>query len=223
MDEIPDYFIHKNIKKMIGKPTREDIKKVMEMIQEDEASIPCELGGVRYGCLGITMSDDECTNATAETFTAHTNPGPLPNMPTDATQHQIAATKEQHKKQLDIFKEERFLERSLKSKLINAFDETYLIDIKEDHIGYKNFSMPNIFKHMCKCYGKVTDADLLASKETMSKQWDPDTPIQTIYKQIEDGVKFAKLAEVTTQHKDKISIAYQLIHQTGKLIAACRD
>ena len=223
MDEITDYFIHKDIKKVTGKPTREDIKQVLDKIQEDAADVPCELGGGMHGYLGITMTGVEYATVATTTFVAYTNPGPLPTIATDATQYQIAAAKELHKKELNLFKEQRFVERSLRSKVINAFDETYLIDIKEEHIGYNNVSMPTLFNHLFKNYGKITDADLLANKETMGKHWDSDTPIQTIYKQIEDGVKFASLAGLTIHGKEKIAIAYKLIHQTGELLAACRD
>ena len=169
------------------------------------------------------MSGVEYATVTNTTFEAYTNPGPLPTIAPDATQCQIAAAKELHKKKLNLFKEQRFVERSLRSKIINAFDETYLIDIKEDHIGHTNVSMPSMFNHLFNNYGKITDADLLANKDSMGKHWDPDTPIQTIYKQIEDGVKFASLAGLTTHGKEKIAIAYKLIHQTGELLAACRD
>ena len=37
----------------------------------------------------------------------------------DGTQYQIAAAKEQHKRKLELFKEKRFAERILKSKIIN--------------------------------------------------------------------------------------------------------
>ena len=68
------------------------------------------------------MSDVECASVTAETFEAHTNPELLPTMATDATRHQIAAAKELYKKKINLFKEQRFVERSLKSEVINSFD-----------------------------------------------------------------------------------------------------
>ena len=84
----------------------------------------------------------------------------------------------------------------------------HLIETKDDHIRCNNVSMPNIVKHTYKCYGKVTDADLLSNRETMSKHWNPNTPIQNIYKQVQDGLKFAKFAGLATQDKEKISIEY---------------
>lgn len=106
---------------------------------------------------------------TTETFTGHTNPGLLPSMQAGATQYQIVHAKEQHKKKLELFKEQRFVERALKSQIINTFKETYLLDIKEDHIRYNNVSISNIFQHLHRNYGKITNADLLANKEVMSK------------------------------------------------------
>ena len=122
-----------------------------------------------------------------------------------------------------MLKEQRFLERAIRSKVANAFEETCLIDLKQDHIGYNNVSIPNMFKHLNKHYGKITDADLLANKTNMSKPWDPDTPIQIIYKQIDEGTKFASLVSVHIPDKEKTAIGYQLVHNTGELTAACRD
>lgn len=57
----------------------------------------------------------------------------------------------------------------------------------------------------------------------MGKPWDLDTPVQVLFKQVEDGVKYARLAGVVIQDKEKIATGYNLIHKTGELSAACRD
>ena len=44
-----------------------------------------------------------------------------------------------------------------------------------------------------------------------------------LFKQIEDGTKYAALANVTIPDKEKIAIAYNLIHKTGELSTACKD
>ena len=86
------------MKKVIGKPTWEDIKQVLDKIQEDAAAIPCELGEDIYGYSGITMTYVEYATVATTSFEAYTNPGPLPTMASDKTQYQIAAAKELHKK-----------------------------------------------------------------------------------------------------------------------------
>ena len=105
MDKITDYFIHKDIKKVTGKPTQEDIKQVLDKIQEDIAAVPCKLGGGMHGYLGIIMTYVEYATVTTTPFEAHTNLGPLPIIAPNITQYQIAAAKELHKKKLNLFKE----------------------------------------------------------------------------------------------------------------------
>ena len=122
-----------------------------------------------------------------------------------------------------MLKEQRFLERAIRSKVANAFEETCLIDLKQDHIGCNNVSVPFMFKHLNKHYGKIMDAHLLANKTNMSKQWDQDTPTQIICKQIDEGVKFASLVGVHIPDKEKTAIGYQLVPETGELTVACRN
>ena len=71
---------------MLEKPTREDVKQVLEKTQEDVAAVPCELGGGLHGHIGTTIGNDECASVMAETFEAYTTPRPLPTIATDATQ-----------------------------------------------------------------------------------------------------------------------------------------
>lgn len=73
MDEISEYFVHKSIKKVQGKSSREEMKQAQIKIQENAAAVPSELGGGRHGCLGLTMSTTEHNNAENEVFAGHEN------------------------------------------------------------------------------------------------------------------------------------------------------
>ena len=48
---------------------------------------------------------------------------------------------------------------------------------------------------------KITENDLLDNKENTRKDWDPDTLMKKVPKQIEEGVKFAELADVIRKRK----------------------
>ena len=56
----------------------------------------------------------------------------------------------------------------------------------------------------------------------MNKPQDSGILAQIMCKQDEEGTKFAKLAGVTVQDKEKIAIRYNPIHKTGEMRAACR-
>ena len=82
------------------------------------------------------MLETYYTSATTEDFEEHTNPGTFPVFHENSTQHQITTAKEQHKRELRLFKEQSYVERCLKNQTINAFDEIYLLDIRDDHDQY---------------------------------------------------------------------------------------
>ena len=129
------FFEHKNVKKVVGKPTRDEIKIIQDFIQDNTAGVPCELGGGKHGYLVITMLEIDHASATIEYFKEYANPGPLNFIPENATHHQAKTAKEQHKRESRLFKEERHAERHLRNKTVKDFDETYLLKIKEYHIG----------------------------------------------------------------------------------------
>ena len=47
--------------------------------------------------------------------------------------------------------------------------------------------------------------------------------MQNVFKQIEDGARFAALGEIVLLEKKKNTIGHKLMHQTGELPVACRD
>ena len=195
MEDMQDYFTHKTIKKIPSKPTREDIKLVQDKTSKNAAGTPCELGG---GSTRISRNHNvECTaqhiRITGHDYTPTPNPGPVPTIPPNATQHQIAAAQDLHKKNKKLHKEEQNVARALKNQIVNAFEEQCLYDLKEEHVGHSNKSIPQIFKYLYDNYGKITDTDLLENKENMNQDWDPENPVQNVFKQIEDGAKFAEL------------------------------
>ena len=65
--------------------------------------------------------------------------------------------------------------------------------------------------------------DLLQNEQNMKKRWEPDQPIENLYEQIEEGAKFARMGGASISDKQKVAIAYQMIHQTEELNVSCRD
>ena len=77
-----------------------------------------------------------------------------------------------------------------------------------------------MFTYLCDTHGNVTDNDLLDTKENMNQGWDSDTPIQNVFKQVEDGARSAALGDIVTPEKEKIAIGFKLTHQMGELATA---
>ena len=223
IDDITDYFTHPTIPCIKGRPTRENLRELQTKIYENAASVPCELGGGLHGYLGIAMSNDQYASTVGTTFTPHVNPGPLPTYPDNATQYQIAAAKDLHQRQSKLFNEQRKVEQALRNQLVNAIENAYLETLRQEYIGYNNRSIPEIFNHLFINYGNVTYADLQKNEEDMAKPWDPDTPIELVYVQVEEAARVAELGHAPMSENKKITAAYNIINNTGEFSTVCRE
>jgi hypothetical protein len=56
----------------------------------------------------------------------------------------------------------------------------------------------------------------------MRKLWDPQQPVETLFKQIQDCVEFAEDGGVTIGAAQKLSSDYSKIFKSGKFNSACR-
>jgi hypothetical protein len=56
----------------------------------------------------------------------------------------------------------------------------------------------------------------------MRKAWDPQQPVETLFKQIQDCVDFAEAGGVAIGAAQKLSSAYSKIFKSGKFNSACR-
>jgi hypothetical protein len=71
-------------------------------------------------------------------------------------------------------------------------------------------------------YGSITAVDIDQNFENMRKAWDPQQPVETLFKQIQDFVDFTEDGGVTIGAAQKLSSAYSKIFKSGKLNSACR-
>lgn len=93
---------HLHIEKHIGAPTREVIKKVQKLIQENAESFPNELGGSNCCYLSLTMTPAEYRSETTHNFAKHPNPGRTPTIPPSSTGPTIKAIENKHKEKLRL-------------------------------------------------------------------------------------------------------------------------
>jgi hypothetical protein len=54
------------------------------------------------------------------------------------------------------------------------------------------------------------------------KSWDPQQPVETFFKQIQDCVDYVETGGITIGPAQQISVAYTKIFATGSFMSACR-
>jgi hypothetical protein len=61
------------------------------------------------------------------------------------------------------------------------------VDVLNDNMfGFANISARDMFDHICGTYGNITAMDLEINFEHMRRAWDPQQPVESLFKQIQD-------------------------------------
>jgi hypothetical protein len=76
--------------------------------------------------------------------------------------------------------------------------------------------------HLFLTYGNITAIDLENNFEQMRKAWDPQQPVETLFKQIQDCADFSEAGGVMVGHRQKINVGYAKIFTTCNFISSCR-
>jgi hypothetical protein len=102
-----------------------------------------------------------------------------------------------------------------------VFEPLYLIIIN-DTVGFSNTTARDMLEHLFLSYGSITAIYLEHNYENMQKAWDPQHPVETLFKQIQDCVDYAETGGTTSSEAQKLTTDYAKIFSTGNFHSACR-
>jgi hypothetical protein len=89
-------------------------------------------------------------------------------------------------------------------------------------VGYANISARGMLDHLFETYGNITAVDLEINFENMRRAWDPQQPVETLFKQIQDCADYSEAGGVLIGHPQQINVGYAKIFATGHFMSACR-
>jgi hypothetical protein len=98
----------------------------------------------------------------------------------------------------------------------------YIETLNDDLFGFANTTSRDIIDHLFLSYVRITSVDIEQNFENMRKAWDPQYPVETLFKQIQDCVYLAEAGGVTIGAAHKLSYVYSKIFKSGKFNSACR-
>jgi hypothetical protein len=104
----------------------------------------------------------------------------------------------------------------LKKQIISVFEPMYL-DILND-----NMSERDMLDHLFETYGNITAVDLEINFEHMRRAWDPQQPVETLFKQIQDCAEYSDAGGVLIGQPQQINVGYAKIFAAGHFMSACR-
>ena len=89
-NKILEYFPHKTIDPIIGQPTFQDIFCVHYIVNKNAVSVRLNLGGGKFGMLGLTLSPRAYAVLSPTLFFSSPHPGAAPVFPHAANGPQIS-------------------------------------------------------------------------------------------------------------------------------------
>jgi hypothetical protein len=98
----------------------------------------------------------------------------------------------------------------------------YIEILNDELVGFANTTSRDMLDHLFLSYVSITAVDIERNFENMQKAWDPQQPVDTLFKQIQDCVDFAEAGGVAIGAAQKLSSAYSKIFKSGKFNSACR-
>jgi hypothetical protein len=110
----------------------------------------------------------------------------------------------------------------LNKQIISVFEPMYLDVLNDDMVGFFNISARDMMYHLCGTYGNITAVDLEINFEHMLRAWDPQQPVESLFKHIQDCADYSEAGGVLIGHPQKTNVGYAKIFATGHFVSACR-
>ena len=115
------------IQPIIGRPASQTLTELKQLLYENAATIPSNIGGGNHGHLGIIMPPAIFfIMAGGAAWIAPNNPGVAPAIPAGATGPQMQRIITQFKNDQAVFRTYHNVDKALKQQIINAVPNMYI-------------------------------------------------------------------------------------------------
>jgi hypothetical protein len=180
-----------------GEPDYQTIHATRKFLQANLRAIDTHLGGGTLGHLRIIISDasyamiSPTTAAGPTLFTTPHSPGRAPAN-TDGTAAQISAARHIWEEDVQTYRTCTSVQQALKKQIISVFEPMYLDIMNDNMVGYANISARYMLDHLFETYDNITAVNLEINFEHMRRAWDPQQPVESLFKQIQDCADYSE-------------------------------
>jgi hypothetical protein len=179
-----------------GEPDYQTIHATRKFFQANSRAIDTHLGGGTLGHLGLIISDasyamiDPIMEDKPTLWITPQAPGRAPAT-MDGTSAKISTTHHIWGEDVQTYLTCTSIQQALKKKIISVFEPMYL-EILKKMVGYANISARDMLDHLFETYGNITAVDPEINFEHMRRAWDPQQPVETLFKQIQDCADYSE-------------------------------
>jgi hypothetical protein len=207
-----------------NRPTYASIKLAQSELNGNAASVHTNLGGGLHGHLALTIPSAKYLTLSNNTaFVPPVNPPPNPVHVAGATAITVNEDNRQHLQQQKDFKTYHDVDKALRNQIIASLPDLYIRAVKDDTTGYGNVTSLTMLDHLWKTYGTITQPELKENEKRMQLPWNPPTPIEVLFTQLDDAVAFAHAGGEDFATTQVIRTGYEIIEANGLFETACRE
>jgi hypothetical protein len=227
MEDVIASFPHPVLPTVQGEPDYQTIHATRKSLQASSRAIVTHLGGGTLGHLGLIISDASyamiapTTDAGRTIWISPQAPGRAPAN-TDGTSAQISAARHVWDEDVQTYRTYTSVQQALKKQIISVFEPMYLDVLNDNMVGFTNISARDMLDHLFSTYGNITVFDLEINFEHMRRAWDPQQPVESLFKKIQDCADYSEAGGVLIGHPQQINVGYAKIFATGHFMSACR-
>jgi hypothetical protein len=91
----------------------------------------------------------------------------------------------------------------------------YLDVLNDDMVGFAKISARDMLDHIFGTYGNTTAVDLEINFEHMHRSWDPQQPVESLFKKIQDCADYYEAGGVLIVHPHKTTFDTHTYLQLG--------
>jgi hypothetical protein len=180
-------FPHPILPTVEGEPEYQTIHATRKFLQANSRVFDTHLGGGTLGHLGLVISDasysiiDPPTAGEPKLWETPNAPGRAPAT-MDGTVAQISDAHHVWEEDVQTYRTYTSVQQALKKQIISVFKPMYLEILNDNMVVYVNISERDMLDHLIETYGNITSVDLEINFEHMCQAWDPQQPVETLFK-----------------------------------------
>jgi hypothetical protein len=206
-----------------AEPTYEDIAMMQKRLNANFLSIPSNAGGGRHGHLGLLMTAGQYTAISPVPFVAAADPGPVALVLLGTDDIVAANMVRMYDEQKRAFITRVNCDEGGKKLILAAFPNMYTSALEDYLLGYAGVTVRELVQYIIHTYSRIDPTQLADCYTKMTRPYDLQDPIETLFTQIDDGVRYALAGGQPYGEAQYVNIAFLLILATQSLPLACAE
>lgn len=177
-------FPHATLTTIDSPPNAASIKQLTREVYANLRSVYSANGGGANGHLGLAMPTAQYVIRAGLPYVDPQHPGPLPVHAAGSTGPVITAINRAYDHSLAEFQTHHSVNESVRAQILQAVPNIYTQALEDPDFGYSDVTIISILSHLRTTYGQLTPKDLEDNRELLKDRWNPDAPLEDLWKHI---------------------------------------